>query len=162
MAERCSHAQCGAAATARVTFDSLTCFVWIDPFESGGPRDVGARGAGALCTRHADRLVAPRGWAVQDRRAPEPRLWSDRPPVDDPAAPARPLRRAEAPTGVDLPADAPLPFDDAIAARGRPATTVEDPAGDRRARDEIEALLAAPTSPLLSRAFNPARGRQAG
>ena len=50
----------------------------------------GARGAGALCTRHADRLVPPRGWAVQDRRGPEPRLWSDRPVAD--AVPAPPRR----------------------------------------------------------------------
>ena len=170
MAERCSHVQCGAPATARVAFDALACFVWIDPFEADGPRDVGARGAGALCTRHADRLVPPRGWAVQDRRSREPRLWSDRPVAADPAAPGRPARSmqpATAAAATVLTVDAPLPFEATPVATTPVATTPatpapapsvspDDAARDRR-RDDIEALLAAPTSPLLSRAFDRAR-----
>ena len=155
--------QCGAPATARVAFDSLACFVWIDPFEADGPRDVGARGAGALCTRHADRLVPPRGWAVQDRRSREPRLWSDRPVAADPSAPGRPVRSTQPATAASasvLTIDAPLPFEAAPVATA-PASSVspDDAARDRR-RDDIEALLAAPTSPLLSRAFDRARSHR--
>ncbi|MFI5046847.1 MAG: hypothetical protein ACHQIG_07260 [Acidimicrobiia bacterium] len=163
MAERCSHVQCGAPATARVAFDALACFVWIDPFEADGPRDVGARGAGAVCTRHADRLVPPRGWTVQDRRGREPRLWSDRPPPGHTPAPPRPARHAAATADpLDATVDAPLPFD-AGAAEAPPVDGVSRPTTARHdAREEIEALLAGPTSPLLSRAFNPARGGHAG
>jgi len=171
MAERCSHVQCSATATARVAFDALACFVWIDPFEADGPRDVSARGAGALCTRHADRLVPPRGWTVQDRRGREIQLWSDRPVVESPTpvavAPPEATRstartragRAGAPSGGSAPAVAvlepALPFADSEAAH---AATVDD---EPRNAD-IEELLAAPSSPLLSRAFNAAHSRQAG
>ena len=144
MSERCSHVQCGALATARVAFDALSCFVWIDPYESAGPRDVGARGAGALCTRHADRLVPPRGWSVQDRRVPEPQLWSDRPPVTVPPA-SMPLVGAVTHAAGDarvVAVDEPLPFGD-------------DPASD------IEQLLGTARSPMLARAFHAAHPRQA-
>jgi hypothetical protein len=173
MAERCSHVQCSATATARVAFDALACFVWIDPFESDGPRDVSARGAGALYTRHADRLVPPRGWTVQDRRGREIQLWSDRPVVQSPTSVAvtppdseasRSTARSRAGRpGAPSPGSAPaiavlepaLPFADSDA--------VHAAAGDDEPRNaDIEALLAAPSSPLLSRAFNAAHSRQAG
>jgi hypothetical protein len=144
MAERCSHVQCGAPATARVAFDALARFVWIDRFEADGPRDVSARGAGALCTRHADRLVPPRGWAVQDRRGHEIQLWSDRPPVAS-VAPVAVAPVAAPPVAVaaaDIPhADQPLPF-------GEPVPS------------DIEELLVAPRGTLLARAFNAAHTRQ--
>jgi hypothetical protein len=135
-----------------VAFDSLACFVWIDLYEAAGPRDVGARGAGALCTRHADRLVPPRGWAVQDRRSAAPPLWSDRPVVERPVAPAPLPRRVDAASEPSPPVvmiDAPLPFD---------ATPGTVPVEREGARDDIEVLLARPTSRLLSRAFDHARG----
>ncbi|MET0627187.1 MAG: hypothetical protein ABW033_01865 [Acidimicrobiia bacterium] len=163
--------QCSATATARVAFDALACFVWIDPFEADGPRDVSARGAGALCTRHADRLVPPRGWTVQDRRGREIQLWSERPVVDAPtpiavtppeAARSTARARASSPgasSGNSAPAIAVLepvlPFADTDPAD---AATRD---GDGRNAD-IEELLAAPSSPLLSRAFNAAHSRQAG
>ena len=163
--EQCSKAQCGAPATARVAFDALGCMVWIDRFDADGPRDVSARGAGALCSRHADRLVAPRGWAVQDRRGPDLRLWSERPPAPclngvpvsatvDPPPGARTVA-PQARTRVIV-RELSLPFD-APAPSGAPprAASNED-------ADEIDRLLATPTSPLLSRAFNAAHSRQAG
>jgi hypothetical protein len=147
-----------------VAFDALSCFVWIDPYESAGPRDVGARGAGALCTRHADRLVPPRGWAVQDRRSPAPALWSDR-PVPEAAPGARSVRRADVAAATASPAavaiDAPLPFD-APASQREPVRVVTSagPVAEPSEREDIEALLAHPTGPLLSRAFDHARGPQ--
>lgn len=159
MAERCSHVQCSATATARVAFDALACFVWIDPFEADGPRDVSARGAGALCTRHADRLVPPRGWAVQDRRGREMQLWSDRPPLVEATTAANASLRphtadaSSAATPTIKVLEPALPFDTSDAPAARDAAA---------ANADIEDLLAGPSSPLLARAFNAAHTRQAG
>ena len=57
--------------------------------------------------------------------------------------------------------DAPLPFDNAPAPTPRVETAARTAGDGGRGRDEIDALLAAPTSPLLSRAFNQARGNPA-
>jgi hypothetical protein len=43
--------------------------VWLD--ELAGDRDPHAYD---LCGRHADRLTAPQGWQVRDRRRTQPRL----------------------------------------------------------------------------------------
>lgn len=54
--------------------------------------------AGVLCRRHADSMVVPRGWVLDDRREPTPRLFRptsdqtgplERPPRRRPARPAR-------------------------------------------------------------------------
>jgi hypothetical protein len=148
--ERCSRFQCGAPATARVAFDALGCMVWLDRFDAAGPLDVSARGAGALCTRHADRLVPPRGWAVQDRRGPDLQLWSDRPPAPPEAVRAADTTRGRAPTTPSVAVlEPPLPFD-------APAPEADEET------DDIDRLLGTPRSPLLARAFNAAHTRQAG
>jgi hypothetical protein len=167
--ERCSRTQCDAPAAARVAFDAIMAFVWLDRFESEGPLDVSARGAGALCARHADRLVPPRGWAIQDRRGRDLQLWSERPlPPDAPPAsgPARSGTRATRsahlhdrdPDGPDSPRrpvagaePAHLPFAAPVEAHDAPAPEGFD----------VERMLAAPRSRLLTRAFNAAQSRQA-
>ncbi len=192
MVERCSRFQCGAPATARVAFDALGCMVWIDRFDAAGPLDVSARGAGALCTRHADRLVPPRGWAVQDRRGPDLRLWSERPPERPAVTRAEHAAgsRAAAPAPVAV-LEPPLPFDDpephsrsgtephsrsgtephsrpGTEPHSRPGTEPVSRPGTRtepdaaEEPDEIDRLLGTPSSPLLARAFNAAHTRQAG
>jgi hypothetical protein len=52
-------------------FDADTLVVWLDRFEL----DQGVR-AGVLCRRHADAMVVPLGWMLDDRREPVPRLFS--------------------------------------------------------------------------------------
>lgn len=49
--------------------DHDALLVWVDANPSVDP----AR-AGSLCRRHADALTAPRGWTLDDRRDPVPRL----------------------------------------------------------------------------------------
>jgi hypothetical protein len=159
-----------------VAFDALTCFVWIDPFESDGPLDVSARGAGALCARHADRLVAPRGWAVQDRRGRDLQLWSDRPASDQGVSVSSTAAAASGPPeptssnppsssalGTVIVLEQHLPFDAAAAA---PTTTdlprSESSSFSSTSGDDIDVVLDAVRSPLLSRAFNAARTRHAG
>ena len=55
-------------------FDADRLLVWIgerhssdDPMQSG-----------SLCRRHADSMVVPRGWTLDDRRDPGPRLFRSR------------------------------------------------------------------------------------
>lgn len=62
MSRHCARPGCTAVATATFTFDARAQTVWLD-----APADGAAR-AGELCERHAGRLVAPRGWRVDDRR----------------------------------------------------------------------------------------------
>lgn len=62
-------------------------------------------GGGLLCRRHADALTVPRGWSLDDRRDPVPRLFrvpeSSVPPSD--ATPSRgQRRRASRETGPTL------------------------------------------------------------
>lgn len=51
-------------------FDAEHLMVWIDAFE----RAVTDR-SGVLCRRHADAMVVPLGWMLDDRRDPVPRLF---------------------------------------------------------------------------------------
>ena len=86
--------------------------------------------AGALCRRHADALVVPRGWTLDDRREPAPRLF--RVTRADGAA-ARP-KVVEPPSAeVDEPTTLPWTADFDVS-------------------DDLGGVLAA-DSPLLARAF---------
>lgn len=136
MTALCSRVDCDEPAVAVFGFDAMAALVWLDPF------DGSARGAGMLCAAHADTLTPMRGWTLQDRRMPAPRLWAERPRITTPARtstrrPRRPYHQHQEPTD-------PLPFD----AR---STTAE-------VSTDFERLLDART-PLLTRAFQAARGR---
>jgi hypothetical protein len=62
-------------------FDADRLLVWLGQWEPDADR---AR-AGALCRRHADSLAPPRGWTLDDRREPVPRLfpWTGEFAADD-------------------------------------------------------------------------------
>ena len=73
MPRLCERPGCGEAASVSYGFDSDRSTVWLEALLPDGP------GAGALCRRHADAMVLPKGWWLQDRRsdatlftAPEP------------------------------------------------------------------------------------------
>lgn len=51
-------------------FDAEHLMVWIDAYER-----VNTDRAGVLCRRHADAMVVPLGWMLDDRRDPMPRLF---------------------------------------------------------------------------------------
>ncbi len=51
-------------------FDAEHLMVWIDAYER-----VTTERAGVLCRRHADAMVVPLGWMLDDRRDPVPRLF---------------------------------------------------------------------------------------
>ena len=141
-------------------FDVDRLLVWLaarDP--DGDPLR-----AGALCKRHADAMVVPRGWTLDDRREPTPRLFPRRLATDDEPARARRRDRSASPAGPEqlaletadgLPArlrtvaevtGAPLADDDPDATVPIPWLPTYD------ADDDLDGVLAA-HSPLLARAF---------
>ena len=60
----CSRPTCAEPATATLTYQYADRSVWLDFLSD--ERDPHAYD---LCRRHADRLRAPSGWAIVDRRS---------------------------------------------------------------------------------------------
>lgn len=125
---------------------------WIDTLP-----DPIEPGAAVLCLRHANSMVVPRGWTLDDLRDPELRLF--RPPLPAPTARSRVVRPARSPHGAEqlqLGAEAEVRDDvrtdtngdDAVADAG-PWTPSFDES------DDLDGLLSA-RSPLLARAFRTA------
>jgi len=128
--------------------------VWIDSYERASTDR-----AGVLCRRHADAMVVPLGWMLDDRRDAVPRLFKA--PATQPTANPR-HRRAPSShrnDGEQLQLDADADFD-AEAELVDPVADVEivaeaevlpwKPAFDQT--DDLDGLLEA-HSPLLARAF---------
>ena len=134
-------------------FDAEVLTVWIDAYER-----VNMDRAGVLCRRHADAMVVPLGWMLDDRRDAIPRLFK---------APAQPTattpRYRRSPThryndteqlelGADVVVDG-LADDDMLDDGDRPIdgeVLPWKPAFDQT--DDLDGLLEA-SSPLLARAF---------
>lgn len=129
---------------------------WLDVLPDQ-PED----GAAVLCRRHADSMVVPRGWTLDDLRDPELHLF--RPPLPAPAARTRVARvRRDHPVAEQLQLDAPgdLPaLDDVPLEPVDDAVTTGDPGPWSPAFDEADDLdgLLSASSPLLSRAFRTAQ-----
>jgi hypothetical protein len=146
----CARVGCNAPAVASFSFEASTCLVWLDLVSESTP------GAGLLCTLHADRLTPPRGWNLQDRRSPTPRLWADRPLTPAPPRAARPERT---PRSRPRAAPAALPF--AASRDDVDPKAAENATGwPPRPRADIDRVLDA-RSPLLARAFEGAREAEA-
>ena len=119
MGKLCERPGCSDVAAMAYGFDVDRLLVWLavrDP--DGDPLR-----AGSLCKRHADAMVVPRGWTLDDRREAEPRLF--RPPPDEaPAPPAKRPRRKRAPKApaAESPAAEPSPTLTAPPPADAPAT----------------------------------------
>lgn len=78
----CERPGCAAPAEVSYGMDNSTLTVWVDN------RAVPEREfAGRLCRRHANALTVPRGWTIDDRRDPTPKLFrieEDSPPQRKP------------------------------------------------------------------------------
>jgi hypothetical protein len=128
---------------------------WIDALPD--PVDDAAA---VLCRRHADAMVVPRGWTLDDLRDPDLHLF--RPPLPAPVARQRVPRQRRGSTAgeqLELSVQSERQLDGGAPALGGPA---EDdaaavapwaPAFDEA--DDLDGLLSA-RSPLLSRAFRTA------
>ncbi len=60
---------CDRDAVARLTYDTITCQVWLDGVVERQSRNQ------EICILHAERLTVPRGWMLCDRRRSEPALY---------------------------------------------------------------------------------------
>jgi len=107
---------------------------------------VGSNEQGVLCRRHADTMVVPRGWTLDDLRDPDLHLF--RPPTDDSGSIRRPRQRRSSSgvgheqlaLGVEPPTGEP---DAAVMDAASPST---GPAGDEVAADETTADRVADTA----------------
>ena len=103
MARLCERPGCSERGAIAYGFDPDRLLVWLSPLDP----DADRMRAGVLCVRHADAMVVPRGWSLDDARDPNPRMFR---PAKQPRTPrakrTRPTRTA------DLSAE-PLPLPDA-------------------------------------------------
>jgi hypothetical protein len=156
MARLCERPGCGERASVSYGFDAERRTMWLEALAPDGPT------AGVLCRRHAEAMVVPKGWWLQDRRT-DSALFD--PPETAPLAPTYRARRPRRPS--TTPAE-PLPLDgdDAPAAATPAAAPGAEPdptpawTPDFDAADDLDGLLDAKT-PLLSRAFGRAGGTAA-
>jgi hypothetical protein len=154
MARLCERPGCSERGAVAYGFDPDRLLVWLATFDPEGERTR----AGVLCKRHADSMVVPIGWTLDDRRDPKPPLFrapratrrkrQPRRPQPAPAAQGAGLAdelplQAEGPTVADVTGAVP---DDPDATVALPWMPVFD------ARDDLDGLLHA-ESPLLARAF---------
>jgi hypothetical protein len=113
-------------------FDVDRLLVWLAPRDPDGGDPMRA---GSLCKRHADAMVVPRGWTLDDRRDTRPRLFRTAPAAPDTDAAPPPARRprsrkpaAEAPPlGEQLELHQPAPGPD-VAGLAGPDAGVDDDA----------------------------------
>ncbi len=136
-------------------FDAEQLRVWIDSYER-----VSTDRAGVLCRRHADAMVVPLGWMLDDRRDPAPRLFKA-PAQPTTAAPRQRRSASHQRRDADqlqFGADAAVAPDE-LADRRDVETIEHPPDGDVLPwkptfdqTDDLDGLLEA-QSPLLARAF---------
>jgi len=84
----CERPGCGAPAEVSYGIDNASLTVWID-----NRALLEREHAGRLCRRHADALVVPRGWTLDDRRQAIPQLFRV---IDGEAEKTAPASRAPA------------------------------------------------------------------
>jgi hypothetical protein len=154
MVRLCERPGCSQPADVGYGIDADRLTVWIQALDPAAPPLPGV-----LCRRHADAMVVPLRWTLDDRREPVPRLF--RAPVTAEPSPKERPRRARpiAAVGTQLALDedaAAAAVDEldvgaveataAAASGAAPWKPVFDP------DDDLDGLLTA-RSPLLSRAF---------
>ena len=71
MPRLCERPGCSSPAEVAYGFDAESLVVWLDAYDA----TQGTR-SGGLCRRHADAMVVPLGWMLDDRREPVPRLFT--------------------------------------------------------------------------------------
>jgi hypothetical protein len=100
MVRLCERPGCSDRGAVAYGFDADRVLVWLTSFDP----DVDRTRAGVLCKRHADSLVVPLGWTLDDLREPRPQLFKAPPaprkraPRRDPVTATRRKRAAEQPS----------------------------------------------------------------
>jgi hypothetical protein len=166
MQRLCGRPGCSDVASVVYGMRAEDLVFWIDRLPD--PLD---EGAAVLCRRHADSMVVPRGWTLDDLRDPDLHLF--RPPLPAPTARTRAARPPrERAVGEQLRLDAEPRADDAaseIALEVEAEAVIDTPVASQTEpdpdvgpwtpsfdeADDLDGLLSA-RSPLLSRAFRTA------
>lgn len=166
MQRLCGRPGCSDIASVAYGMRAEDLVFWLDNLATGSDRSQGA-----LCRRHADTMVVPRGWTLDDLRDPDLHLF--RPPDREPTLRRAPTRVPRRPrlgeqltfAGADIAASAEGPepaddhdrhgSDDDPGASSRDVQTDEPWTPSFDEADDLGGLLAA-QSPLLSRAFRTA------
>lgn len=154
MQRLCGRPGCSDVASVAYGMLAEDLVFWLDVLPEL-PED----GAAVLCRRHADSMVVPRGWTLDDLRDPDLHLF--RPPLPAPTARTRVVRvRRDHPIVEQLELGDPGILPAADEAVLEPVEDVVDgepgpwsPSFDEA--DDLDGLLSA-SSPLLSRAFRTA------
>src|SRR5262245_35957692 len=87
---------------------------WLEPYVAGGT-GFGVH-QGRLCRRHADPMVVPQGWWLEDRRSADQRFAATPPARDrDARRPTRSIRPVAEVVPLPLPAaETPPPVEDEV------------------------------------------------
>ena len=143
MQRLCERPGCSDVASVAYGMRPEDLVFWL-----GALREDGDDTVGVLCRRHADAMVVPRDWTLDDLRDPDLRLF--RPPPADPSG--QPTRRRPARRRSDDTEQLQLvAVDDDLVAEELPGEPQPwTPSFDTD--DDLGGLLAA-RGPLLSRAF---------
>lgn len=157
MRRLCERPGCGAPGDASYGIDQVNLVVWLDVIEVA-EREM----AGRLCRRHANALVVPRGWSLDDRRQPVPGLFRVVDTVPDSPDPhAEKPKTKRRPKAADV--DTPSLFESIRRELEQVETsTVPVPDAEHTAQDDDDAVRevvidpdetqAIPWSPSLARA----------
>jgi hypothetical protein len=163
MARLCERPGCSERGAVAYGFDAIRLLVWLAAFDP----DVDRTRAGVLCKRHADSLVVPIGWTLDDQREPKPALFR----APKTARRKRPTRRSAketAPRRGDPTDEQPqLQHDETRTVAEVTGTEPDDPDATVPMpwmpvfdiRDDLGGVLRA-DSPLLARAFQGAARRR--
>lgn len=131
MTRLCERPGCSERGAIAYGFNAAERRVWLAPFDPDQDRNR----AGTLCLRHADAMVVPVGWTLEDARDPMPRLFRPAPRARKPRQPRRTEAKKSRAT-----ADEQLPLDDTA-----PPVDNAAPAGPETAGPDAAATVAAVT-----------------
>ena len=81
MSKQCERPSCKELAIAAYFLDSAELMMTLENYVP-----VDGMQVNGLCRRHADALVVPRGWRIEDKRENVPRLFPVTPPAEKPKA----------------------------------------------------------------------------
>ncbi len=176
MERLCERPGCSEPASVAYGMRPEDLVFWLDRLDNPAHHD-----GGVLCRRHADSMVVPRSWTLDDLRDPDLHLFrpphADRTPrrmrrpaspalaggsveveqlalgVDDPAPSAAPAAIVATTESAPAPATAPASASaTATATAGGPVAVGDSWSPSFDDADDLDGLLAA-RSPLLARAF---------
>ena len=146
MGRLCERPGCSQPAEVAYRIEPDQLSVWLGLNDSSGADEPNL-----LCGRHADAMVVPLGWSLDDQREPVPRLFRPPAPVAAVASSRPPSRRATPSAGAAQPGSAqPGPAQLDFGDDEPPPVGEWRPVFDES--DDLGGLLQA-HSPLLARAF---------